>query len=854
MNHSEHTPMMQQYLRIKEEHPDRLLFYRMGDFYELFFDDAKKAVHLLDLTLTHRGQSAGTPIPMAGVPVHAVDNYLGRLIKKGESVAICDQVGENPSGKGPMERKVTRIITPGTVTEEALLDAKNDNLLLACHSVKNSYGIAWVNLSAGKMYVDLCQDTTAFLAQIERLQPSELLQNNLTERLDNQIITQRPAWDFDARQGEEKLNRQFPYFTTRLLEKKRSISSRDLDAVYAAAGALLSYLALTQQQNLPHLTSIVWETTDDYLWMDAATQKHLELFEHHFGNKKNTLLAVIDKTRTPLGTRLLKRWLGQPLSNIKAIVHRQKTVQILLDHHCHDTLEPLLNTISDIERIVTRIALKSARPQDLMSLKLSLSVIPALLKVIHDTNHPYLKTLSESLVIDKALYHLLDNALSESPPATIRDGGVIKTGYDELLDTLRNFNDKATEQLLVLEQKEQVETGLSTLRFGYNRVQGYYIELSKTQAEKAPEHFQRVQTLKNVERYTTPALKQFEYEALSAGVKSLAREKWLYDDLLEQLLTYMIPLKNIADTIAEVDVLNAFAAVAAHYQWHCPTMVESTELHITQGKHPVLSHLLKEKFIPNDALLTKERNMLLITGPNMGGKSTYMRQVALITLLSHIGSFIPAEKATIGVMKHLFTRIGAGDDLSSGRSTFMVEMTEAAAILHHANEKSLVLIDEIGRGTSTYDGMALAKAIGLYLANTTRALTLFSTHYFELTTLANQYSNIQNVHVTVSSQEKGMVFNYQISEGPATESYGIHVAEMAGLPSSVIQAANHYLSTYESDEKRLPKKQKISEHPVINMLKSVHPDELSPKEALTLLYQIHASLSDKVVVPCTESC
>lgn len=831
-----HTPMMQQYHRIKADYPEMLLLYRMGDFYELFFDDAKRAAQLLDLTLTHRGQSADKPIPMAGVPYHAVENYLARLLKKGESVAICEQIGDPATSKGPVERQVTRIITPGTVTDEALLEARRDNLLLAIHQQRKHYGLAWVDLSGGRFHLLQVTDEAQLVAEITRLQPAEILAQDasvIANLREGNTIKIRPAWDFDINRARQLICEQF------LVSDLNAFGEKDYALAFPAAGCLLSYLQTTQRQSLPHLKQITLEQNEDYLQLDAATQRHLELFENYQGGRENSLLAVLDRTSCAMGSRLLKRWLGRPLSNSGLINARQEAVNGLLEKKQDGLLQTLLKQTADIERIVSRIALKSARPRDLIQLRQTLAILPELHEIITSHQPPLLKELSKQLLPRPLLHDLLTAALVENPPMLIRDGGVIATGFDEELDELRALNDNATDKLVELEQAEKQRSGLSTLKFGYNRVQGYYIELSRSQAEKAPANYQRKQTLKNVERYITPELKVFEERVLSAQVKALAREKWLYDNLLEELQQDLASLSQLAQAIAQLDVLTNFAERAQSLNWCRPIFVKEPGIQIHQGRHPVVEQVLQEQFIANDLVLNQKQSMLLITGPNMGGKSTYMRQNALIVLLAHTGSFVPASQARLGPIDKIFTRIGASDDLASGRSTFMVEMTETAHILRQATCNSLVLIDEIGRGTSTYDGMALANATCSYLANTLKAYTLFSTHYFELTKLPEQYTCIKNVHLKATVGSGRIVFLYRVEEGAVNRSYGLEVAKLAGIPEEVLELASHYLSQVQ--EPIAPLKEPVpakSSSVLRRELAEIDPDNLSAREALEFLYRL----------------
>jgi DNA mismatch repair protein MutS len=830
-----HTPMMQQYLRIKSAYPDMLLFYRMGDFYELFYDDAKRASQLLDLTLTHRGQSADKPIPMAGLPYHAVENYLARLLKKGESVAICEQVGDPVTSKGPMERQVTRIITPGTVTDEALLEARKDTLLLAIHQGKQAIGLAWVDLSAGHFHVLEVNDETDLQAELTRLQPAEILiQETFIKPYlrEKWTIKTRPSWEFEKERAYLCLCKQFA------ITSLAAFGEKSHPTALIAAGSLLTYLHTTQKQALPHLKNLILESADDYLQLDASTQKHLELFENNQDSKDNNVITILDKTTTAMGSRLLKRWLGRPLRQHIFIQQRQAAISELLALQQTDLLRILLKQSTDIERIISRIALKSARPRDLINLRLTLTILPSIHQHLLNNQGEILKKNRQCITPQPLLLDLLTSAIIDNPPVLIRDGGVIAAGFDEELDMLRSLSQDATSLLDELEAKEKQRTGLSTLKFGFNRVQGFFIELSKAQSDKAPPEYLRKQTLKNVERYITPELKQFEEKVLSAEVKALAREKWLYANLLDEIYSYIEGLVPIAQALAEIDVLTSLAHCAEDLKWSCPNMVQTPGLHIEGGRHLVIEQLLQEKYIANNLDLHPEQNMLLITGPNMGGKSTYMRQNALIVLLAHIGSFVPATKALIGPIDRIFTRIGASDDLASGRSTFMVEMTETAHILRQATAQSLVLIDEIGRGTSTYDGMALAYATATYLANTLQAFTLFSTHYFELTDLPDQWSNIRNVHLQATIASGNIIFLYQVESGAVNRSYGLEVAKLAGIPPAVLTLAAHYLSNLQPTPQAALVQDLPTESPALSMLKQMNPDNLSAKEALDLLYTL----------------
>ena len=787
----QHTPMMQQYLRIKKEHSDLLLFYRMGDFYELFFDDAKKAAKLLDLTLTHRGQSGGVPIPMAGVPYHAVENYLARLLKKGESIAICEQIGEVGQNKGPVERQVTRIITPGTATDEALLDAQQDNILLCICQNNTTFGLSWVELSTGTFKITEVDSYDELSAEVSRLNPAEvLLQNNNLSLPGMAVVKTRPAWDFEKTRAYEVLCKQFN------VKQLDAFEIEKYPQALRAAGCLLTYLHTTQRQALPHLTSINVVHNCDYLQLDTATQKHLELFSNTnlSTSSEHCLLSLIDHTSSAMGSRLLKRWLNRPELNHTILKARQEAIENLLNQQQALPLSHILKQIADLERISTRIALKSARPRDLLQLRNSLMLIPQIQALLKDNEALLIKECYKQISALPNVAAILNQAIVDNPPVLIRDGGVIADGFDEELDKLRSLCNGASDHVLQLEQNEKTRTGLSTLKIGFNRVHGYYIELSRNQGTRVPDNYQRKQTLKNVERYITPELKQLEELTLSAESKALAREKWLYDCLLETLQEELATLKTTAHAIAQIDVLQNFAERASNLNWSCPILEKTSGIEIRGGKHPVVHSIIQEKFISNDLYLKPDNKILLITGPNMGGKSTYMRQTALIVLLAHIGSFVPAEFARLGPIDRIFTRIGASDDLASGRSTFMVEMTETANILRQATANSLILIDEIGRGTSTHDGMALAYACCAYISQKIQAYTLFSTHYFELTTLPQLYSNIRNVHLEAKLCDGNIVFLYHVQNGPTNRSYGLEVAALAGIPQEVIQLAKQQLT------------------------------------------------------------
>lgn len=841
----QHTPMMQQYLSIKAQHPTQLLFYRMGDFYELFFDDAKKAADLLDITLTARGQSGGEPIPMAGVPFHAVENYLAKLLNLGESVVICEQIGDPATSKGPVERKVTRILTPGTLTDEALLEEKTENLLVAIALAKNNIGIASIELSSGRLVLQEVNNFDALLNEIARLKPKELLipeDFSFSEPLKPMpLLHKKPAWDFDYATAVKKLCLQLK------VQSLAAFECAHFKMAITATGCLLRYLEETQRTHISHIHQIFVEKSEDFVQIDAHTCRNLELLYNYQNERKNTLFSVLDATQTPMGSRLLSRWLCRPLRNKAMIEKRQEAIASFIKLENLETLQKRLKEIGDMERVLARVGLLSARPRDLIKLRKALKVIPEIKSQLIKAKITAYAT--EDLNAHTSLCDLLHQALVENPPLVLREGGVIAKGYDATLDELRNLSENAEEYLKKLEQKEQKRTGLSTLKVGFNRVHGFYIEISRNQAVNAPKDYLRRQTLKNVERYITPELKTFEEKVLSSNEKALAREKMLFDALLQSLSAELKTLQSTAFLLAEIDVLANFAERAKTLDYKRPTLTHESTMAIEKGRHPVVEQVSEEPFIPNDTLLNNQTSMLLITGPNMGGKSTYMRQTALIVLLAHTGSFVPAKKATIGLVDRIFTRIGASDDLAKGQSTFMVEMTETANILHHATHQSLVIIDEIGRGTSTFDGLALAWATAYALSQNLRALTLFSTHYFELTHLAERLDNVENVHLDAKEHGDNLTFLHTVEKGPANKSYGLQVAKLAGIPQEVIKHAQKTLAKLEQKQS-LKQENFAPPAPVTKTVKNplaeklvqamatIDPDALSPKEALTKLYTL----------------
>jgi DNA mismatch repair protein MutS len=844
--------MMQQYLRIKAQYPSLLVFYRMGDFYELFYDDAHKAAKLLDITLTTRGQSAGQPIPMAGVPYHAAENYLAKLVKLGESVVICEQMGDSTPAKGPMERQVTRILTPGTVSDDALLEERQDNLLVALCCQQEQFGLATLDITSGRFHILQVKGLAALQSELTRLKPAELL---ISEEIDAEkwslgrlSLRRRPAWEFDFDTAVRLLTQQL---ATRDLA---GFGCEDSPLAICAAGCLLQYAQFTQRATLPHIRSLKVERQHDYVLLDAATQRNLELITNLRGGTEHTLAAICDRTATAMGSRLLRRWLVQPLRNHAVLKQRQQSIAAL-DLQA-SAFHAALRRIGDMERVLARIALRSARPRDLLQLREAFATLPELQSLLSPLQVQHLQQLAHHIHVFPELFELLQRALVDNPPATAREGGVIAAGYDEELDQLRALGDHSGEFLVALEAHERQRTGIPTLKVGYNRIHGYYIELTRAQAEQAPADYRRRQTLKNAERFITPDLKSFEDKVLSASSRALTREKMLYEALITRLLEELPALQQTAAGLAELDVLSNLAERAAHFNWIMPELTTESGICIEAGRHPVIEHVLMEPFVPNDLQLNSERRMLLITGPNMGGKSTYMRQTALIALLAHIGSFVPANRAIIGPLDCIFTRIGAADELASGRSTFMVEMTETATILHNASEHSLVLMDEIGRGTSTFDGLSLAFACAAYLAKEIRAFTLFATHYFELTQLAKAQTGIVNVHLAAIEHQDKIVFLHTVNEGPANRSYGLQVAQLAGVPAAVIEQARAKLLSLEQQANPMAAPVVTNspankgqyelfnrpEHPVLLDLKQLKPDELTPREALEVVYKLKKSV------------
>lgn len=844
-NFDGHTPMMQQYLRLKAQHPEILLFYRMGDFYELFYDDAKRASQLLDISLTKRGASAGEPIPMAGVPYHAVENYLAKLVNLGESAAICEQIGDPATSKGPVERKVVRIVTPGTISDEALLQERQDNLLAAIWQDSKGFGYATLDISSGRFRLSQPEDAETMAAELQRTNPAELLyaEDFAEMRLieGRRGLRRRPLWEFEIETARQQLNLQFG---TRDLTGFGVENARH---ALCAAGCLLQYVKDTQRTSLPHIRSVTMDRQQDSIIMDAATRRNLEITQNLAGGFENTLASVLDCTVTPMGSRMLKRWLHMPVRSVDVLKKRQSTIAALQDRTAE--IQPVLRQVGDLERILARLALRTARPRDLARMRYAFQQLPELREMLADVPTDYVQTLRENMGEFTELRELLERAVIESPPVLVRDGGVIAPGYNEELDEWRALADGATDYLDKLEIRERERLGLDTLKVGYNAVHGYFIQISRGQSHHAPIHYVRRQTLKNAERYIIPELKEYEDKVLTSKGKALALEKQLYDQLFDMLLPHLEALQQSATALAELDVLINLAERAYTLNYTCPQLSDKPGIKVVGGRHPVVEKVLSEPFIANPLNLSPQRRMLIITGPNMGGKSTYMRQSALIVLLAYIGSFVPAQQAEIGPIDRIFTRVGAADDLASGRSTFMVEMTETANILHNATEHSLVLMDEIGRGTSTYDGLSLAWACAENLANRIKALTLFATHYFELTTLPEKMEGVANVHLDALEHGDTIAFMHSVQDGAASKSYGLAVAALAGVPKEVIKRARQKLRELETVSGNTAATQvdgtqmsllSVAEEtsPAVEALEALDPDSLSPRQALEWIYRL----------------
>ncbi|MFO4662893.1 DNA mismatch repair protein MutS [Vibrio cholerae] len=846
---SHHTPMMQQYLRLKAENPDILLFYRMGDFYELFYDDAKRASELLDISLTKRGASAGEPIPMAGVPFHAVEGYLAKLVQMGESVAICEQIGDPATSKGPVERKVVRIVTPGTVTDEALLSERVDNLIAAIYHHNGRFGYATMDITSGRFQLSEPQTEEEMAAELQRTSPRELLfpedfspVHLMASRQGNR---RRPIWEFELDTAKQQLNQQFG---TRDLV---GFGVEQAKLGLCAAGCLIQYVKDTQRTALPHIRSLTWDRQDQSVILDAATRRNLELTHNLAGGTDNTLAEVLDHCATPMGSRMLKRWIHQPMRDNATLNQRLDAITELKETALYGELHPVLKQIGDIERILARLALRSARPRDLARLRHAMQQLPELHSVMSELKQPHLTELRTHAEPMNELCDLLERAIKENPPVVIRDGGVIADGYSAELDEWRDLANGATEFLERLEAEERDRHGIDTLKVGYNNVHGFYIQVSRGQSHLVPPHYVRRQTLKNAERYIIEELKQHEDKVLNSKSRALALEKQLWEELFDLLLPHLEQLQQLAASVAQLDVLQNLAERAENLEYCRPTLVQEAGIHIQGGRHPVVERVMNEPFIANPIELNPQRRMLIITGPNMGGKSTYMRQTALIALIAHIGSYVPAESASIGPLDRIFTRIGASDDLASGRSTFMVEMTETANILHNATRNSLVLMDEIGRGTSTYDGLSLAWASAEWLAKEIGAMTLFATHYFELTELPNVLPHLANVHLDAVEHGDSIAFMHAVQEGAASKSYGLAVAGLAGVPKPVIKNARAKLQQLELLSSQPAETRKPSRVDIANQLSlipepsvveqalaGIDPDQLTPRQALDMLYQL----------------
>lgn len=851
-----HTPMMQQYLRIKAEHPDMLLFYRMGDFYEMFFEDAELGARLLGITLTQRGSSAGSPIKMAGVPYHAAEQYLTKLVKQGRSVAIVEQVGE-VTGKGPVERKISRIITPGTLTDDSLLDEKQNNLIMALWQVKQRVGIAWISLSAGIFRVnEVASDD--IINQIERLRPAEIIAPiNLIDKLKlerpNLAYKIIPDWHFEYDLSQRKLCEHFG------VQDLEGFGVATHKLAISSAGVLLDYTKQTQNNQLPHINNLIFDSQSDSLILDAISRRNLEISLTMRGESSPTLFSIFDKCANPMGSRLLDQWLNNPLCQHHAIEQRYDAIESL--QPIHNQIANILRQIGDIERISSRIALRSARPRDLAGLRNGLLILPEL-DFLENCNASHLiVAINQRLTtVASEIAHKIQQAIKAEPSLLLREGGVINSGYHQELDYLRNIQTDGSQFILELEAKERERSGISTLKIEYNRVHGYFIEISRLNLDKTPLEYRRTQTLKNAERFTTPELKNFENEVLSAQDKALALEKKLYEELLNYLAGFLPQLQNVASAIAELDVLCAFARIALEHNYCRPTLNSARQIAIENGRHPVVEQQI-DQFIANDLALNLEQNFLLITGPNMGGKSTYMRQNAIIVLLAYCGSFVPAKSAIVGKIDRIFTRIGASDDLAAGKSTFMIEMSETANILNNATANSLIIIDEVGRGTSTFDGLALAYAIARYLIDKSGAYTLFATHYFELTNLANNYTQVNNVHLSAVEHKDQIIFMHHVEAGAAAKSYGIQVAALAGVPKPVLNIAKKYLTHLEENsnqqakpdlfslatEEEMEEVTSLSPHEeiVLTQLKNIDPNQLNAKQALDVLYELHQQLMGK---------
>ncbi|MFL1455519.1 DNA mismatch repair protein MutS [Marinobacter sp. GN3S48] len=865
---SQHTPMMRQYLKIKGEHPNELVFYRMGDFYELFYDDAKKAAELMDITLTARGQSGGSPIPMAGIPYHSAEGYIARLVRAGQSIAICEQIGDPATSKGPVERQVVRIVTPGTLSDDAFLEDRRDNLLVAIYNHREQFGFSSLDISSGRFAVSELENLEALQGELQRLRPAEILISEdfpYEELLEGFTgIRRQGPWLFEPDTARRVITQQLQ------VRDLTGFGCEELTLAICAAGCLLQYARETQRTALPHIRKLTRERREEAVILDATSRRNLEIDTNLMGGHQHTLAWVMDRTATSMGGRELRRWLNRPLRDVEVVQQRQQAVSALLDGFHYEPVHDLLKTVGDIERVLARVALRSARPRDLARMRDAFQALPDLQEALKPVNSHHVVKLASIIGEYPELADLLERSIIDNPPVVIRDGGVIREGFDEELDELRNISENAGQYLLDVETREKERTGISTLKVGYNRVHGYYIEISRAQSDQAPVDYIRRQTLKNAERFITPELKEFEDKALSAKSRALAREKSLYDEVLETVAAELAPLQDAAQALAELDVLSNFAERATSLRFCAPEFSEMPGFDIEEGRHPVVEQLLSEPYVPNDLLMDTQRRMLVITGPNMGGKSTYMRQAALIALLAYTGSFVPANRAIVGPVDRIFTRMGSSDDIAGGRSTFMVEMTETANILHNATEYSLVLMDEVGRGTSTFDGLSLAWATAEHLAKETRCYTLFATHYFELTQLAEELRHAVNVHLTATEHDDSIVFLHNVHDGPASQSYGLQVAKLAGVPQDVIRNARAQLTHLEGNSTPVnpvaptqaggqgeARTTPTASEPRVNepvwqgdmfasmepsaveeALKTLDVDDLTPREALNRLYEL----------------
>ena len=848
-----HTPVMQQYLRIKAEHPNALLFYRMGDFYELFFDDAKEASQLLDITLTARGRTNGAPIPMAGVPYHAADSYLAKLVEAGRTVAICEQIGDPATAKGPVDRRVQRVVTPGTLAEDGLLGPDRDSILAGLVGQGARWGVAWLNLASGDFAVCQASGVAELTAVLARVQPAEILVPDQFDALESAPLQHRDALEFDADLGFRHLTEHFGVTDLAAFDLARG------DLAVGAASAVLRYAQSARCQDLAFVDRMRVESDNDVVVMDAHTRRNLEIDQRLDGDTTGTLFAVMNHTATAMGARKMHAWLNAPLRDAGRVAARQRAVSAILAARAAPLLQPLLGEIGDLERIASRIALGNASPRDLGKLRQAAQTAPALQRMVVDLGDDALAVRFEALPTLDEERALLERALVDDPPATTREGGMVRRGYDAELDRLKDLTENAADWLAALEVRERERTGIAALKVGYNRVHGYYIETPRSAADAVPADYVRRQTLKNAERYIMPELKRFEDDALTSQAQALARERALFGDLVETLQARNANARHTAREVSRLDVLNSFAIAAERHGLVQPALDDASGISIEAGRHPVVEAESDAPFVPNDLVLHDERRLLIVTGPNMGGKSTYMRQTALIVLLAYTGSFVPAHAATIGPVDRIFTRIGASDDVARGRSTFMVEMSETAHILHNATRSSLVLLDEIGRGTSTYDGLALAWATADHIAREIGAFTLFATHYFEMTALPSELATAANVHLDAVEHQGDVVFLHAVREGPASQSYGIEVAKLAGVPRSVLDDARRRLAELEEQHQDLaPTAQgdlfqffrqrpdgdvAATDHPAVEQLKRLDPDELTPREALAALYSLKDHVS-----------